>query len=193
MQSQKLVVLDIEGFNHRKTGFVIKELAVRSNNYADIIHFLPPKEFQHLTDSEQRTHNWVTKFLNGLSWQDGELSYSFVSQILTSISLRHPRAKLFAKGKLKCAILTEYLQRAVENLEDLNCPKIDFLLNSNSTPCFRHSKNYPISQPRKHCAVLKSQLFFDWLTKNYDVTSGQCNSKIPIIAGFDSLCLGDRN
>ena len=39
------VVLDFEGFRSKKSGFIIKELAVSTENYNDLISFLPPKSF----------------------------------------------------------------------------------------------------------------------------------------------------
>ena len=36
-----MVILDFEGFRYKKTGFIIKELSLCSNNYSGTILFFP--------------------------------------------------------------------------------------------------------------------------------------------------------
>ena len=54
MLNSEAVVLDFEGFRHKKTGFIIKELSICSNNYSDTILFLPPLPYNFLSASEVR-------------------------------------------------------------------------------------------------------------------------------------------
>ena len=61
------IVLDFESFRSEKSGFIIKELAVSTKNYNDIISFSPPNSFNILSSSEQRSFLWVSIFLHGLS------------------------------------------------------------------------------------------------------------------------------
>ena len=75
------VVLDFEGFRSKKSGFIIKELAVSIENYNDIIWFLPPNSFNIHSSSEQRSFLWVSKFPDGLSWETGEYPYQYLQQI----------------------------------------------------------------------------------------------------------------
>ena len=75
------VVLDFEGFRSKKSGFIISELAVSTENYNDIISFLPTKSFNILCSIEQRSFLWVSKFLHGLSWETGEYPYHYLQQI----------------------------------------------------------------------------------------------------------------
>ena len=81
------VVFDFEGFRSKKSGFIIKELAVSTENYIDIISFLPPNSFNIHSSSEQRSLLWVSKFLHGLSWETGEYPYQYLQQIFQSIVL----------------------------------------------------------------------------------------------------------
>ena len=76
------VVLDFEGFRSKKSGFIIKELAVSTENY-DLISILPP-------NCKQRSFLWVSKFLHGLSWETGDNTYHYLQQIFQSIVLRFP-------------------------------------------------------------------------------------------------------
>ena len=45
MLKPEVVVLDFEGFRHKKSGFIIKELSICSNNYTDTILFFPPVSY----------------------------------------------------------------------------------------------------------------------------------------------------
>ena len=101
MLEQEIVILDFEGFRYKKTGFIIKELLLCSNNYSDTILFLQPFSYNSLSASDRRSHKWVTKFLHGLSWNSGTYRYSFLSQIFVAIKLRFPLGKFYAKGKEK--------------------------------------------------------------------------------------------
>ena len=119
------VVLDIEGFRQKKSGFIIKELSVCSHNYIDTVFFLPPTSFNILSSSEQKSYHWVPKFLHGLAWESGDYPYCYLQQIIQSIKLRFPFAEFYAKGTEKSDTLKKLLQRDVINLETLLCPKVE--------------------------------------------------------------------
>ena len=112
MLKPEVVVLDFEGFRHKKSGFIIKELSICSNNYTDTILFLPPVSCNSLSASERKSHQWVSRFLHGLSWNSGNYPYWFISQIFIAIKLRFPSGKFYAKGKEKTESLQTLLQRS---------------------------------------------------------------------------------
>ena len=69
-------------------------------------------------------------------------------------------AEVFAKGFEKCGLLTNLLGRNVENLDDYGCPKVQDLVNADSSwicsgYLFRHKK-------RLHCAERKAKAYGDW-------------------------------
>ena len=72
MLKSRAVILDFEGFWHKKSGFILKELAVFTENYTDTVFFLPPASFNTLSLSEQKSYRWVSKFLHGLAWESGD-------------------------------------------------------------------------------------------------------------------------
>ena len=89
MLKSRPVVLDFEGFRPKKSGFIIKELAVSTENYCDTVSFLPPTSFHILSLSERRSYSWVSKYLHGLNWESGD-PYCYLQQIFDSIALRFP-------------------------------------------------------------------------------------------------------
>ena len=110
MLKSRAVVPDFEGFRN-KSGFIVKELAIATENFIDIISFLPPNSYRTLSSSDQKSYQWVSKFLDGLLWETGEYPYSYLQQIIDSIILRFPLAVFYAKGKEKTSTLTELLQK----------------------------------------------------------------------------------
>ena len=99
MFNSEVVVSDFEGFRHKKTGFLIKDLSICSNNFSDTILLLPPLPSNSLSSSETKSHQWVTRFLHGISWSTGSYLYWFLSQIFIAIKLRFPSGKFYAKGR----------------------------------------------------------------------------------------------
>ena len=62
MLKPEVVVLDFEGFRHKKSGFIIEEISICSNNYTDTILFIPPVSYNSLSASERKSHQWVSRF-----------------------------------------------------------------------------------------------------------------------------------
>ena len=186
MLSNRAVVLDIEGFQHKNQSFVIKELSVCTEDYLDNILFLPPRDSSTLKPDEIKSFNWLTNNLHGIDWSIGSYPYIYLPQILQSVCLRNPRAKFFAKGLEKSKVLSEFLNQPVTNLDDLGCPKID------KNPFVESKFNCPNHQSlskqrcqRLHCTKEKSQFFFNWLTneRGIDEAGG------TVIPGFSNLRL----
>ena len=101
MLKSRAVVLDFEGFRHKKSGFIIKELAVFTENYTDTVSFLPPASFNTLSLGEQKSYRWVSKFLHGLAWESGDYPYCYLQQICQSIILRFTLSEFYSKGTEK--------------------------------------------------------------------------------------------
>ena len=179
------VVLDIEGFPHKKSGFIIKELSVCTHNYSDSISFRSPSSFNILSSSEQKSYQWVSKFLHGLAWESGDYPYCYLQQIIRSIKFHFP----YAKGTEKADLLKKLLQNDVINLETLLCPKFGNLKLCRVIPvCDLHAVSCPKRQRSRHCATKKAKLFCQWLTN--ESPFGKINSISPsseFVSKFDSL------
>lgn len=186
------VVVDFEGFKHKSKPFVVKELAVCSDNL-DAMTFKPPSDFAQLTHEEQRGFSWCTHNLHGIHWCDGMYDYSDLYPIATAIRLRHPKTLFYSKGTEKCAFLTKLVGFTVQNLEDLGCPKVDELNDLDSAQvCPIHCKCCaPESRLVSHCALRKVILFSKWLKEqflNESLPDENTRSERELIDDFDSLC-----
>ena len=74
--------------------------------------------------------------------------------------MRNPSAIFYAKGKEKTEFLAKYLDRKVENLDDLECPWVENFSFKNYPSCNRHIPHY---NSNNCCAPKKSKVFYDWL------------------------------
>ena len=95
------VVLNFEGFRRKNSGFIIKELAVSTENYCDTVSFLPLTSFNIMSSRERRSNSWVSKYLHGLNWESRDHPYCYLQQIFDSIALRFPFATFYAEGTNK--------------------------------------------------------------------------------------------
>ena len=187
--SKQVVVLDFEGFRHKKSGFIIKELSIQSKNFSDTILFLPPVNFTELSASEQKCHNWVIRFLHGIEWSSGTFPYTFLETYFVLLAVRFQFATFYAKGIEKCAKISELLNRPVQNLENLNCPKIEELTAGNTSLCEFHSvKVCHKKRLSRHCAKKKALAFLDWLEHRNEAVS----SSDKFVSKFDHMQLHDN-
>ena len=105
MLTLRPVVIDLVGFRNKKSDFFIKELAIATENYTDTVSFQSPNSFNSLSSSEQRSHQWVSKFLHGLAWERGDYPYSYLHQVVQGIVFRFRLSKFYAKGTEKTETL----------------------------------------------------------------------------------------
>ena len=177
-------------FSCRKVWFHNKR-TIATENYTDIVPFQPPNSYNSLSSSEQRSHQWVSKFLNGLAWESADNPYSFMHQIVQSIVFRFPLSKFYAKGTENWDF-KKLLEKEKGNLEDLLCPKFEILIFYKETPvCDLHAICCPRRQLNKHCAKKKAELFYYWLTNESSIRQNisSVNTSSEFVSKFDSLQL----
>ena len=98
MLSTKTVVLDVEGFGHRKEKFIVREFEICTEDYLDCVSFLPPKSYIELTTQQKQSFSWLSRNLHGIEWDTGNYPYIYLTQIIQSVRLRNPGAIFYAKG-----------------------------------------------------------------------------------------------
>ena len=160
MLSSKTVVLDVEGFRHRKEKFIVKELGVCTEDYLDCVSFLPPTIYSELTTQQKQSFSWLTRNLHGIEWDTGNYPYIYPTQIIQSVRLRNPGAIFYAKGEEKVKFLSDLLECSIIDLNSLAFPSIS--VNYFTQNCQNHSKGKNVFN--KHCAKEKAIFYFNWLT-----------------------------
>ena len=134
-----LVVFDIECLE----GTIVKELGIFKDGIALGYTFLPPNGYKAIFPAK-----WNTKNLHGINWNNGKVDYSVHPTIINQHC--SPTTEYFAKGLENCKILSNYLCKDVEHLDDFGCPKVSKLIFNEilsekvvTTP----------TNTRKHCTV----------------------------------------
>ena len=61
MLKSRAVVLGFEGFRN-KSGFIVKELAIATENFIDIISFLPPNSYRTLSSIDKKSYSGFLSF-----------------------------------------------------------------------------------------------------------------------------------
>ena len=185
------VLLDIEGFRHKKSGLITEELSVCTHNYSDTI-FRPSSSFNIISSSEQKSYQWVSKF-HGLAWETRDYPYCYLQQILQSIKLRFPFSESSSKGSEKADILKKLLQNHVINFETL-CPKVENLKLYSGIPiCELHAVSCPKRQRSRHCATKKAKLFYQWLTNRLEKSTPSLQVNLsPNLTVYSYITVEDK-
>ena len=132
---------------------IIKELGLYNDGSVQGFSFCPPKSFK---PNKQTT--WNTSHLHGIAWSSGRLDYEKLFAVFYDIKVMN--AEVFAKGLKKCGLLTNFIGRNVENLDDYGCPKIQDLVKTDSSWI---CSSYPFRhKTRLDCPERKAKLYGDW-------------------------------
>ena len=154
MLSRKMVVLDVEGFRHRKEKFIFKEFGICTEYYFDCLSFLPPTSYSELTTQQKQSFSWLSRNLHGIDWDIGNYPYIYLTQIIQSVRLRNPGAIFYAKGAEKVNFLSELLEFPVCDLNSLECASTS--VNYFTQNCQNHSNcknNFNIVQKKRPFSI----------------------------------------
>ena len=148
-ENMSSAVVEFEGFQFSVDNFIVKELAfyVVGYGYHGCWRFLPPFPWKELSVKNKKTAAWITRHCHGLRWDSGELPYSSLELILTSLFASYNT--IYTKGLEKTKFLERKSDRKVLNLNDFYCPKVNFL-DSTQSKCPVHIPNF------RHCALVKA-------------------------------------
>ena len=100
MLKSRAVVLDFEDFRNT-SGFIVREIAIATGNFIDIISFLPPYSYRPLSSSGQKSYQWVSKFLHGPLWKTGEHFNAICNKTWTILLFDFPWLYFTPRAKKK--------------------------------------------------------------------------------------------
>ena len=78
-------VVDFQGFKRFYNEFVFKEVAIvpLGENVQPIVYlFAPPQDWNSLPPRYKCENSWLTSNFHGLAWQEGEIPYEELEEIL---------------------------------------------------------------------------------------------------------------
>lgn len=126
----------------------VKELAfcrIDSNDMKNYL-FKPPHDEWHQSERAVKQSEFVRERINGLDWNDGDVSYDSLRETVCDLVEENDVAIIYVKGDEKRKILIELLEStpAVVNVYDLvefGCPRLD-LLPIYEVECDMHENPY---------------------------------------------------
>lgn len=119
MDSERIGIIDFQGFLINKRDFIIKELCLLVNGQFSHYIFLPPYDFNEMNVGDQFQCKWVTNHHHKINWNDGKDRYSDIKFIINDTMKNVD--KIYVKGCEKKKWLKELLidkNIIIENIED---------------------------------------------------------------------------
>lgn len=153
------IIVDVQGFKNLNNEFLVKELAIATQEHTHVFLIKPPYPFTALTDEEKKSVWWIERN-RGFRWSEGYIDYREFRRIIK------PYLKdrtILVKGEEKITWIQElcdhnnvldisYLRLPnLQTLSELYCKDI-FIYN-----CFTH---------RKTCALKNVLCIKKWCLQN---------------------------
>lgn len=174
--SQKLVVVDFQGFKDNKNQFVVKELCVGSKDmhgdwWRDYL-FCPPYPETELHRKVIVANSWITRNLTGLQWSSGKIPYHNLEAILHDTTKN--AVTITIKGREKASFLRNLLRH--RNVIDLDVilPVKLALLPDVDVPC-----THGIS-----CAVRNVRKIQNWFNTIHRVIGVELDAKLTDVVSL---------
>lgn len=144
-----IYIIDIQGFKHKDSSFIIKEISVLNVHAALCHHRIIelPSIINQMSPDFQAQVNFTKEHVHGLmwsSWYDNLSSYSITDFLKSRVELE---AIILIKGCSKLSIVKNLLPDNTSiNLEELGCPTVEEItkfhgFSSSKFHCGKHSKN----------------------------------------------------
>lgn len=134
-------IMDVQGFKTEDNIFIVKEVAILSNNQYHVFLIKAPFQFSYLTETEKRQVRWIERNRK-IYWNSGDILY----ENLTTLVAGYLEGKIvFCKGLEKVSWIRNIIGSSkVYNLEDKGCPSLIDLYSKyysfeNVFSCIHHS------------------------------------------------------
>lgn len=112
--------VDVQGFKNNSNKFILKEIAVLTNNssFHDVIR--SPFSIEHLNAKQKKQTKWLTNNYHGIDWNDGTLSMTKLRKIIEP--MLHQKV-IFVNGSEKIQWIRFILGDKKNRIKilDLNC------------------------------------------------------------------------
>lgn len=151
------VVVDIQGFKTDENEFILKELALATQNNIHVYLFKPPCAYYDLSKSEKAQVSWIERNRN-VYWREGYLPYKEITNIIKPLL---SNKRILVKGQEKVVWLRKLTNNDnILNLEFYYCPSLNDLYSKYST-----SDIYTCMYHNNVCALKNVLLLKKW----YDI------------------------
>lgn len=140
----------------------------------------PPFDRDYLSQEKLRETAWLTKNCHGLEWDQGDIWYHVLEDLLRKCIARRPA--VYVKGREKKEFIRQHFitdpsVTSVIDLSDMGCGSLGAttnLLSTNTIRCGQH-KRIKSRCALSNCLVLRSWLFLS-STNVIEEEENECNS-----------------
>lgn len=156
--------IDVQGFQHKNSNFICKEIAIYDYETGNIYHKIVslPIPYDCLSDEFKNQVLWLTVNFHGLEWcsqNETLLPYEKLSEFISN-HLRKDSI-ILCKGVEKRNWLYKIHNREALDLLTLNCPKMKDLKKSFAKECHPCSSHIGFN---KQCALQNVKILHHWYT-----------------------------
>ena len=134
-------VLDIQAFKRYLNRVVVKEVAIvalETDAQPSVFLFKPPFPWEGLCAEFRSSNEWLSRNFHGLSWEQGDIPYELVSQVLEKALVNSNI--IYVKGLEKKQWVKEILpNKFVYNIENFRCPALRKLPPVEDFFCSNHA------------------------------------------------------
>lgn len=137
------IIVDIQGFQAINYSIIPKEIAILSRDSSRVQHFLikPPYPWKNLSKQHKRSAIWLYHNHHGLRWDDGNINYEEMFEILKNIM--NQSVKIYVKGAIKKEFLDQFSIPCCEIIDiDTFDVNKSFKMCLTHRACFHHTQKY---------------------------------------------------
>lgn len=138
-----IVIVELQGFKDCKNNFIVKELAIASQEHTQTFLIKPPHAFHYLTEEEKKQVRWLERN-RGISWSEGYIDYREFQRVIVP---HLENKKIITKGLEKIKWIKELCANCeVIDIGEKGCPNFTILKkkyckNKTDFNCVNHKLN----------------------------------------------------
>lgn len=157
---QNYLFVDVQGFKDCKNNFILKELALATQEYTQVFLIKPPHAYCNLTREEKTRVNWIEK-KKGIFWKDGYIDYREFRRVIIQYL---ENKNIIVKGAEKVKWVKELCSNCdVIDIGDKGCPNLVQLTT-------KYCKDYTLFNcvyHEKQCALKNVICVIKWYFDNH--------------------------
>lgn len=159
--------VDLQGFKSFKNEFIVKELAIGTNECTQVFLIKPPYPFYSLTESEKRHVRYIERN-KGIMWREGYIDYKEFKRTAANYLLNK---KIFVKGSEKIKWVKDLCENCtVIDLGEKGSPNLQMLHENYTTSDYAHI----CIHHKKVCALKNVMCIKKWYFDNHMYLFNSC-------------------
>lgn len=154
-----IIIVELQGFKYLDNNFIVKEVAIVSNDHTQTFLVKPPHSFYYLTQEEKKQVRWLERN-RGIFWSEGFIDYREFQHVIVPYL---ENKKIITKGLEKIKWIKELCANCeVIDIGEKGCPnfatlKKKFCKNKTDFNCVNHKIN---------CALNNAVCIRKWYVDN---------------------------